>query len=59
MAVFSSSPWRAGRFPVSFMERPKSMMTHVPSTLTRTFRLLRSLWETAGLYKSGRLEAAL
>lgn len=53
IAAFSSSPWRAGLFPVSFMDRPKSMMTHVPSVFTRTFRLFRSLWETAGLYKSG------
>ena len=52
IAAFSSSPWRAGLFPVSFMDRPKSMMTHVPSALTRIFRLFRSLWETAGLYKS-------
>lgn len=52
IAAFSSSPWRAGLFPVSFMDRPKSMMTHVPSGLTRILRLFRSLWETAGLYKS-------
>lgn len=52
MAVLSSSPWRAGRFPVSFMDRPKSMMTHAPSALTRTLRLFRSLWDTAGLYRS-------
>lgn len=54
IAAFSSSPWRAGLFPVSFMDRPKSIITHVPSPLTRTFRLFRSLWDTAGLYKSER-----
>lgn len=53
MEAFSSSPWRGGLFPVSFMDRPKSMMTHVPSALARILRLFKSLWETAGLYRSG------
>src|SRR4029434_8349040 len=52
MAVFSSSPRGRGRFPVSFMARPKSLITHVPSPFTRTFRLFRSLCEIAGLYTS-------
>lgn len=52
MAAFSSSPGRTRRFPVSFMDRPKSLITHVPSFFTRTLRLFRSRCETAGLYKS-------
>lgn len=56
IAAFSSSPGRTRRFPVSFMDKPKSLITHVPSFLTRTFLLFRSRCETAGLYvsKTGR-----
>lgn len=52
MATVSSSPWRPGRFPVSFMDRPKSASTQDKSARTRTFLPLTSLWATAGLYWS-------